>query len=154
MALPEKPLYRIGEVAELLGVKPHVLRYWECEFEGLRPLKTRGAHRQYRRADVELAVRIHQLLIVEGYSIPGAIRKLQESAGSDLSGEAGPRARGEVSLRATLLEVRRELRAFLDGLGDGVDGPGGLSSSAHEVTVHAATPSSLQRLRSPRSMIR
>ena len=54
--LPDKLFFKIGEVADIVGVKPHALRYWETEFPALRPKKTRGAHRQYSRKDVELAM--------------------------------------------------------------------------------------------------
>ncbi|MBW2160180.1 MAG: MerR family transcriptional regulator, partial [Deltaproteobacteria bacterium] len=60
--LPDKLFFKIGEVADIVGVKPHALRYWETEFPALRPKKTRGAHRQYSRRDVELAMLIRQLL--------------------------------------------------------------------------------------------
>ena len=59
--LPDKLFFKIGEVAQLVGVRPHVLRYWESEFAALRPLKTRGSHRVYRRRDVELAVLLRRL---------------------------------------------------------------------------------------------
>ncbi|MEM6962101.1 MAG: MerR family transcriptional regulator, partial [Myxococcota bacterium] len=62
----QKKFFRIGEVSEIVGVKPHVLRYWESEFKSLRPLKTRGSHRVYRRDDVDLAMSIRRLLYDEG----------------------------------------------------------------------------------------
>ncbi len=77
-ALPNKLFFRIGEVAELVGVKAHVLRYWEKELGLLRPMKTRGAHRQYRRRDVETARLVRQLTEVEGYTVGGARKKLLE----------------------------------------------------------------------------
>jgi len=70
--LPDKQFFKIGEVSDIVGVKTHVLRYWEGEFPSVRPLKTRGAHRMYRRADVELLCLIRRLLYEEGYTIPGA----------------------------------------------------------------------------------
>ena len=76
--LPNKLFFRIGEVAELVGVKPHVLRYWETELGLLRPMKTRGSHRQYRRRDVEVARLVRQLTEVEGYTIAGAKKKIVE----------------------------------------------------------------------------
>ncbi len=76
--LPSKLFFRIGEVAELVGVKPHVLRYWETELGLLRPMKTRGSHRQYRRRDVEIARLVRQLTEVEGYTIAGAKKKIGE----------------------------------------------------------------------------
>ncbi len=78
MAAPEKLFFKIGEVAQLIGVEPHVLRYWETEFHLLRPMKTRGAHRVYRRRDVEIAKIIRRLLRDERYTVPGAKKKLRE----------------------------------------------------------------------------
>jgi DNA-binding transcriptional MerR regulator len=114
--LPDKLFFRIGEVAEIVGVKPHVLRYWESEFGCLRPMKTRGAHRQYRRRDVELALIIKQLVHEEGYTIPGARRRLRE-LGHDRSSAPLPDEPGrEVQLRAALLGVRAELVSILETL--------------------------------------
>jgi len=76
--LPDKLFFKIGEVADIVGVKPHALRYWETEFPALRPKKTRGAHRQYSRRDVELAMLIRQLLHDERYTIPGARKRIRD----------------------------------------------------------------------------
>ena len=70
-SLPEKEWFRIGEVAELVGVRPHVLRHWETEFAQLRPRKTRGAHRQYTRRDVQLALFLRELLHERGLTVAG-----------------------------------------------------------------------------------
>ncbi|MCA9602097.1 MAG: MerR family transcriptional regulator [Myxococcales bacterium] len=78
--LPDQLFFKIGEVAEIVGVRPHVLRYWESEFRQLRPMKTRGSHRVYKRRDVEVAMLIRQLLHDEGYTIPGAKKRLREVA--------------------------------------------------------------------------
>ncbi len=72
----EKKYFRIGEVSELVGVEPYVLRYWESEFRGVRPVKTSAGHRVYARRDVEMLGRIRQLLHVEKFSIKGAKRAL------------------------------------------------------------------------------
>jgi DNA-binding transcriptional MerR regulator len=77
-ALPDRQFFKIGEAAEIVGVKTHVLRYWETEFPSIKPLKTRGAHRMYRRADVELLCVIHKLLHHEGYTIAGARKRVRE----------------------------------------------------------------------------
>ena len=71
-SIPEKPYFKIGEVAELAGVEPYVLRYWETEFKSIRPEKTRTNQRMYRRRDVETVLRIKQLLYDEGYRIDEA----------------------------------------------------------------------------------
>lgn len=70
--------FRIGQVAEILGVEPHVLRYWEKEFEVLSPRKDRRGQRLYTEEDVRIAMLIRYLLYEEGYTIEGARRKLQQ----------------------------------------------------------------------------
>ena len=74
--IPEKLFFKIGEVCELAGVQAHVLRYWETEFPMLAPQKNRAGQRTYRRRDVEMALRIKQLLYDEQYTIAGAKKKL------------------------------------------------------------------------------
>jgi DNA-binding transcriptional MerR regulator len=79
-AIPGKRYFTIGEVSELCGVKPHVLRYWEQEFPSLKPVKRRGNRRYYQRHDVILIRQIRSLLYEQGYTIGGARQKL---AGQD-----------------------------------------------------------------------
>src|SRR5277367_509545 len=74
--LPAKLYFRIGEVAELVGVEPHVLRYWEREFRTIRPTKSAKGQRVYSRRDVENLIRVHQLLYEDGFTIAGARKKL------------------------------------------------------------------------------
>ncbi len=74
--IPDKLFFKIGEVCELVGVQAHVLRYWETEFPMLQPQKNPSGQRTYRRRDVEMALRIRQLLYDEGFTIAGAKRKL------------------------------------------------------------------------------
>ena len=117
-ALPDKQFFKIGEAAEIVGVKAHVLRYWESEFPSIRPLKTRGAHRMYRRADVEMLCVIHKLLHQEGYTIAGARKRVRELRGEEAI-EQQPEvaeATRELSLRAELIQVRNELAALLEQL--------------------------------------
>ena len=73
---PNKLFYRIGEVSRLTGLEPYVLRYWETEFPMLQPQKNRAGQRTYRRRDVEMALRIKELLYDEQYTIAGAKKKL------------------------------------------------------------------------------
>jgi DNA-binding transcriptional MerR regulator len=119
-ALPDKQFFKIGEAADIVGVKAHVLRYWESEFAGVRPLKTRGAHRMYRRADVELLCLIRRLLYEEGFTIPGAKKRVAELRRERAGALDGPaksldaRASRELSLRAELLSVRSDLVALLE----------------------------------------
>ncbi|MBL8151895.1 MAG: MerR family transcriptional regulator [Blastocatellia bacterium] len=74
--IPDKLFFKIGEVCELIEVQPHVLRYWESEFPMLAPQKNRAGQRTYRRKDVEMVMRIKQLLYEEGFTIAGAKKKL------------------------------------------------------------------------------
>ncbi len=75
--IPDKLFFKIGEVAQLTGTKPHVLRYWESEFKMLRPAKGESGQRIYRRKDVELVFSIKQLLYEENFTIAGAKKQLQ-----------------------------------------------------------------------------
>src|SRR3978361_660050 len=77
--LPAKLYFRIGEVAELIGVEPHVLRYWEREFRSIRPTKSAKGQRVYSRRDVENLMRVRELLYAEGFTIAGAKKKLQRT---------------------------------------------------------------------------
>jgi len=77
VVIPEKIYFKIGEVCEVVGVQAHVLRYWETEFSTLSPQKNKSGQRSYRRRDVEIALRIKQLLYNEMFTIAGARKKLQ-----------------------------------------------------------------------------
>jgi len=76
VAIPEKLFFKIGEVCDLTGVQAHVLRYWESEFPMLAPQKNRAGQRTYRKRDVEMALRIKELLYDDQYTIAGAKKKL------------------------------------------------------------------------------
>jgi DNA-binding transcriptional MerR regulator len=114
--LPDKLFFKIGEVAEIVGVRPHVLRYWESEMPALRPMKTRGAHRVYRRRDVELAMLVKRLLQDEGFTISGAKKRLRELNRDRVASEPDPQAAAEVSVKASLQVIREELRSLQDQL--------------------------------------
>jgi DNA-binding transcriptional MerR regulator len=91
-ALPSKLFFRIGEVAGLVGVEPHVLRYWEREFRSIRPTKSAKGQRVYSRKDVENLLRVRDLLYRDGFTIAGAKKRLQRgapetTAASDLAPE-------------------------------------------------------------------
>ncbi len=77
IAIPEKIFFKIGEVCDIVDVQAHVLRYWETEFPMLSPQKNRSGQRSYRRRDVEIALRIKELLYDDLYTIAGAKKKLQ-----------------------------------------------------------------------------
>jgi DNA-binding transcriptional MerR regulator len=93
-AIPAKRYFTIGEVGDLCGVKPHVLRYWEQEFTQLRPMKRRGNRRYYQHHEVLMIRRIRDLLYDQGFTISGARNKMQEL----LQGERDKKRNGEVML--------------------------------------------------------
>ena len=112
-AIPAKRYFTIGEVSELCGVKPHVLRYWEQEFTQLRPMKRRGNRRYYQHHEVLMIRRIRDLLYDQGFTISGARNKLQEI----VQGERDKRRAGEVMLEGVeVIEV--EDSAFPEHLDD------------------------------------
>lgn len=112
----DKRYYRIGEVAKLTGVKPHVLRYWESEFRWMAPAKSRSKQRMYRQRDIEVVRLLQRLLHEERFTIAGARRKLKEMGIAraldkpqmDLGLELDPL----VSLRR-IREELKEIRAML-----------------------------------------
>ncbi|MFH1625940.1 MAG: MerR family transcriptional regulator [Pseudomonadota bacterium] len=78
--IPDKLYFKIGEVSEITGVETHVLRYWESEFNIIRPSRTRSKQRLYRRKDLELILEIKKLLHEERFTIAGAKKRLRESS--------------------------------------------------------------------------
>lgn len=118
--IPDKLYFTIGEAAELCGVKPHVLRFWEDQFNGLRPSKRPGSQqRRYRRQDIELIRTIRGLLHDEGYTIKGAQQRLKEVAALRRQGN-------RLVERQALREMRQDLEAvieMLDRAGSNVRSP-------------------------------
>ena len=114
---PVKLYYRIGEVSDIVGVEPHVLRYWETEFRSIRPQKSRKGQRIYSRRDVEKLLTVKDLLYSHGFTIAGARKKLREGGA-----EPAPAAEQDkrVTLRAHLLEIRGEVASLLAELESGV----------------------------------
>ncbi len=141
--LPDKLFFKIGEVANIVGVKPHALRYWETEFPALRPKKTRGAHRQYSRKDVELAMLIRQLLHDEGYTIPGARKRIRDLGRHQRSSPPEPRAQREVAMRAELLGLRQQLSELLEDFSAARSEPA--EAAPLQVTVHKVVPVTIKR---------
>jgi DNA-binding transcriptional MerR regulator len=88
--IPNKLYFRIGEVSDLVGVKPYVLRYWESEFPDIKPSKSKSGQRLYKRRDVELLLRIKELLYEERFTINGARKRLKEFSRGDASDLAAP----------------------------------------------------------------
>ena len=114
--IPGKRYFTIGEVSELCGVKPHVLRYWEQEFTQLKPVKRRGNRRYYQHHEVLLIRRIRELLYEEGFTISGARNRLDgNSIAHEERGEA-PAARNGAQAEADLSTLKRELREVLAAL--------------------------------------
>ena len=111
--IPAKRYFTIGEVSELCGVKPHVLRYWEQEFTQLRPVKRRGNRRYYQHHEVLLIRRIRELLYEQGFTISGARNRLEEGerpAKRDVGNGNGNGNGAHAELDAT--ELRDELAAI------------------------------------------
>ncbi len=98
--IPAKRYFTIGEVSELCGVKPHVLRYWEQEFTQLKPVKRRGNRRYYQHHEVLLIRRIRELLYEEGFTISGARNRLDHSLSGDERHDNGARQRARPRRRA------------------------------------------------------
>jgi DNA-binding transcriptional MerR regulator len=114
---PVKLYYRIGEVSEIVGVEPHVLRYWETEFRSIRPQKSRKGQRIYSRRDVEKLISVKDLLYTHGFTIAGARKKLREGGAEPAAPEEQEK---RVTLRTRLLEIRGEVAALLSELESGV----------------------------------
>jgi len=114
--IPDKIYFRIGEVAHLVGVEPHVLRYWEHEFRSIRPTKSQRGQRVYSRRDVDHLRRIRGLLYEEGFTIAGA-KKALRARGLEPREENDPHIVMSVRARDALTEIRNECEAFLRELG-------------------------------------
>ena len=109
--IPAKRYFTIGEVSELCGVKPHVLRYWEQEFTQLKPVKRRGNRRYYQHHEVLLIRRIRELLYEQGFTISGARNKLDSRMGQSDEPELDHTDGVDVDQR--LQEIRNELAHVL-----------------------------------------
>lgn len=107
--IPAKRYFTIGEVSDLCGVKPHVLRYWEQEFTQLKPVKRRGNRRYYQHHEVLLIRRIRELLYEQGFTISGARNKLDSHIANDEDLSAGL-----LPLEVDTVSIRRELTEILN----------------------------------------
>ena len=122
--IPAKRYFTIGEVSDLCGVKPHVLRYWEQEFTQLKPVKRRGNRRYYQHHEVLLIRRIRELLYEEGFTISGARNRLDNALSGDDRNEGGartaraaaPALAGAPGAASDISALKRELREVLDTL--------------------------------------
>jgi DNA-binding transcriptional MerR regulator len=118
--IPAKRYFTIGEVSDLCGVKPHVLRYWEQEFTQLKPVKRRGNRRYYQHHEVLLIRRIRELLYEEGFTISGARNRLDNSIAQPPEEKSEAPARSVRTAQANgvdLSAIKRELRDIILTLG-------------------------------------
>src|SRR5687768_14839453 len=112
--IPAKRYFTIGEVSELCGVKPHVLRYWEQEFTQLKPVKRRGNRRYYQHHEVLLIRRIRELLYDQGFTISGARNRLDELVAEPTK---SPRVSAAGAQRMTLAAaLRKEIKSVIEVL--------------------------------------
>src|ERR1700690_2966724 len=111
--IPDKLYFKIGEVSDLLGVEPYVLRYWEGEFAALSPKKSGTGHRLYRRKDVELLLRIKHLLYDRKFTIEGARQTLYEESRGPKAARSPKRVQAELFSADPLPDIRRELQEIL-----------------------------------------
>lgn len=109
--IPAKRYFTIGEVSELCGVKPHVLRYWEQEFTQLKPVKRRGNRRYYQHHEVLLIRRIRELLYEQGFTISGARNKLDYRSTREDQANSGPE--DNLPIDPLYTEIRAELFEIL-----------------------------------------
>jgi DNA-binding transcriptional MerR regulator len=107
--IPDKTYFRIGEISKILGVEPHVVRYWETEFRTVKPLRTRSEQRLYRRKDLESLALIKKLLYQDRFTIAGAKKKLQE-----LNREPEAARLLDEDCREKLQSIKKELTAIRD----------------------------------------
>ncbi len=105
--LPDKIYFKIGEVAEIVGVEPYVLRYWETEFDLLKPSKAPSRHRLYKKRDVELLLEIKRLLYSEGFTIEGARKQLKENKKEEKNQLKLPLS--ELKYKNALIKIKKEL---------------------------------------------
>jgi DNA-binding transcriptional MerR regulator len=108
--LPDKLYFKIGEVADIVGVKPYVLRYWESEFSVIKPAKTRSKHRLYRRKDVETLLQIKRLLHEQRFTIEGARKRLKSLHKEEREQLEMPLA--DRSYRSLLLRLKHDLESI------------------------------------------
>jgi len=108
--LPDKIYFKIGEVSRIVGVKPYVLRYWETEFDLLKPGKAPSRHRLYKKRDVELLLEIKRLLYAEGFTIEGARKKLKEGKKEERQQLKLPLP--DSTYKNTLVRIKKDLQTL------------------------------------------
>jgi DNA-binding transcriptional MerR regulator len=145
-SLPPKLYFRIGEVAGLVGVEPHVLRYWEREFRSIRPTKSAKGQRVYSRRDVENLMRVRDLLYADGFTIAGAKKKLQRS-GDEAKSEGSPDTDREPGTASASSGASSAHDADSDGIQAGHAGLAAPASASAFPMPAAQTPSGVPPLR-------
>lgn len=116
--IPDKVYFRIGEVSGIVGVDPHVLRYWESEFSGIKPVRGKSKQRLYRRRDVELLLHVKDLLHRQGYTIAGAQKIVQQGVWQTCSQNQTRCIKVHPAEAVPILDqVKQELNALLFLLG-------------------------------------
>ena len=144
--IPDRPLFKAAEVCELLRVQPYVLRSWEAEFPGLGVAKAAGGPRVYRRADVEQVLRIRHLLLVDGLTLAGARRRIEEDippVAPDTPVQETPLGR---DVRQRVAEVRQGLRSLLELLGRPILARGGETPDASAVGTGKGGPVNVPKI--------
>ncbi len=144
LGLPDRKYFKIGEVSALLGVEPHVLRYWETQFSQIKPHKARSGHRLYRRREVETLVVIKDLLHVQRFTIAGARQALRQQGTTSLL----PRAAEQLTLPPSASLQARHTRVVEstiptiveDDDDDSIDFDADGGDDDHEVEFHLADP--------------
>ncbi len=112
--IPDKVYFKIGDVAKIIGVKPYVLRYWETEFPEIKPVKSKAKQRMYKRKEVELILRIKDLLYKEKFTIEGARKRLKEVVKNPALVEESPQISLQLptvpeASRGVLAEIKNRL---------------------------------------------
>ena len=134
-AIPAKRYFTIGEVSELCGVKPYVLRYWEQEFTQLKPMKRRGNRRYYQHHEVLLIRRIRELLYEQGFTISGARNRLTDAPAS----RASAAALAAVPEATTSTRRRGRTDAASDRPHDATDGGDAAAAASHDAGAAVAS---------------
>ncbi len=114
--IPDRLFFRIGEASQLIGVEPHVLRYWETEFRSVRPQKSAKGQRVYSRRDVETLLKVKELLYAHRFTIAGARRKLRDGGVEPASDPVAAVSEDAQRLRDALVAIRGEIMTVLGEL--------------------------------------